>query len=296
MRVAVFDRFEFLFSEALVALRRNTWMTFSAVTTVAVALFLLGGLGYAYMGLSNFASSLPGRFEMSVFLRDGAPKEQVAEAARKVRLIPGVKSVQWIPREQAWEQLRKQMPEVIEGMENSYPEQLKVTLNDLDLASEVASRIQMLESVERGGVRYLNDEQQLLSQALKLIRWLGFGVGGLMLLTSGVLIYNAIRLTILARRREIRIMQLVGATRLTVITPMLIEGIIQGALGGLLAGLLLWSSHISFERVISNFSVFGRVAPFPVLYVCAVLVGTGAIYGLVCSSVAVREPTRLKFR
>lgn len=284
------DRLEFILGEAFSALRRNTWMTFAAVSTSAVALFLLGGLGYVYLGINRYMQSLPSRFEVRVFLRNGLERTKVSETASLIRKIDGVKQVIWIPKEQAWSKFKRDYPDLTAGEDNPLPDSFKVTLTDLDKAPEVAAKIRALAAVDPDGVKYLDDLQQLLSEALVLLRAIGLGVGGLMLLTAGVLIYNAIRLTIVARRREIRIMKLVGATRLMVSTPMLVEGIVQGMLGGLLAAVLLWSSNAGVQRLVESMSSLGKLGSFPLVPASLFLMLIGAFYGLVCSAIAVRDP------
>lgn len=288
------DYIEFLFSEAWVALRRNTWMTFAAVTTAAVALFLLGGLAYSYYSISRFASTLPGKFTMDAFLQLDATKQQVSEAAAAIRALPGVSKVVWISREQFWEQERRKLPSLVtEGMENPMPHKFLIWMSDLSRAEQIAAEVRRVPSVDPTGVLYMAQEQELLGQLMRLLRLVGLGAGGLMLLTSGVLIYNAIRLTIVARRREIRIMRLVGAARATVNIPLVIEGSVQGLLGGVLAALLLWSSQAALTRLLQTVSALSSPSPFPVGAAVAGLALTGAVYGAVCSTLAVREPRRL---
>jgi len=286
------DRLEFVFSEAWTALRRNTWMTFAAVTTAAVALFLLGGLGYAYVSVSTYMRSLPSRFEIRVFLRNGIAREQVSEAAREIRQISGVRKLVWIPKEQAWAKFRSEYPDLTQGEDNPLPDSFRVSLVRIDDAPQVAAQIRSLAAVDPQGVKYLDDLQQMLSDALVLLRAVGFGVGGLLLLTSGVLIFNTIRLTIVSRRREIRIMQLVGATRATVASPLLIEGIIQGTLGGLVASFLLWSCNAGIQRLLASLSAIGNLPSFPLAAASMILMAIGALYGFVCSLIAVRESPR----
>lgn len=288
------DRVEFLVGEALTALRRNTWMSFSAITTVAMALFLIGGLGYAYLGVQRYANSLSERFDMRVFLRDGLSREKVSETAKKIRAIPGVRAALLIPKDKAWENFRRQLPSVVEGIDNPLPDGLKVHLTEVAHAQAVAAKIGALPEVEPNGVRFMDDERQLLSESLALLRSLGFALGGLMLLTGGVLIYNAIRLTIVARRREIRIMQLVGATRATVVTPLLIEGVLQGFAGGVLASILVWSAHQGLQGLIAKLSVTAKLQEFPFATWCMLLAVSGAAYGLACSIVAVRDPRGIR--
>jgi len=286
----MFDRIEFILGEAFSALRRNTWMTFAAVTTAAIALFLLGGMTMAYLSVSRYANSLSDRLVMRVFVKEGIPRPQVEATAQTMRQIPGVKKVVLIPREAAWKKKQAEMPEITAGLENPLPDAFNVTLSDLKSAPTVATELEKLPVVEK--VNRLSEVQDLLASIIALIRGLGLGLGGLMLVTSAVLIYNAIRLTIVARWREMKIMRLVGATRATIITPMLLEGMIQGALGGALALGVLWGAYSGLGRLVTSLAALGSWPAFPAGTALGILMATGAAYGLLCSLLAVREPRR----
>lgn len=288
------DRIEFLLGEAFTALRRNTWMTFAAISTVAVALFLIGGLGSAYIGINRYAQTLSGRFVMRVFVKDGLTQPQITQLANRIRTQPSVRSVNWVSRERAWQSFRRDFPQVVEGLENPLPNSFEIRLVEAKNAPALAATIQRWEEVEPNGVRYLSDAQQLITESLGLLRWLGIALGGLLLLTGGVLIYNAIRLTIVARRREIRIMRLVGATSFTVSAPLLVEGVVQGAVGGLLASVMLWSAHLGLARMLSEVSAIASLGPFEAQLWVPWLMGVGAAYGFLCSLIAVRDPRRIR--
>lgn len=288
------DKIEFLLSEAFIALRRNGLMTFAAISTAAVALFLLGGLGYVYFRVSQFTTNVSGKFEMSVFARMDLPRDQVMALGEKIKAMPGVKSVKLIPKEEAW---RKQQEEVHisgEGLENPLPDQLSVLLSDVNKADQLAKDIQNLPEVyEPNGVEYSRDAQQLMSQMLSVVRWLGGALGSLLLATAGILIYNAIRLTVIARRREIRIMQLVGASYFTIWTPFVIEGMVQGATGGFLATVILWGAQIYVHGFMQKISADVGFPAYPFWPIALLLMGIGAVYGFLCSTFAVREPLRM---
>lgn len=291
----MFDRLDFLIGEALVALRRNSWMTFASVSTAAVAIFLLGSLAFAYRGVSGYAQTLPGILDMRVFLVDGVSQEQISATAARIRKLKGVEAVYWIPREKAWEVKKKEDPNIPADLENPYPHSFKVVLKNIEDTAAVQRTVAAMPTVAKDGVVYLEDLQQLLTQVLFLLRTTGIGLGGIMLLTSGVLIYNAIRLTIMARRTEIRIMHLVGATRATVVLPLLIEGILQGAAGGLFATGLLWVGHSSLASLLVKTTTLFSLPPLPLGPWATFLIGLGAAYGLVCSVLAVREPMNLRW-
>lgn len=289
------DRIEFLLGEALTAFKRNGWMTFAAVSTAAIALFLIGGLGFAYVSIREYMGTLGGRFTMRAYLKDGTSFEGIKEAAAQVRAIPGVGEVNWIPKEKAWEKKKIEQPELAIGLGSSpYPDGLKISIKDLDRSSDIIERIKAIPSVDANeGVLYVDDYLNFLVEGQQVIRFLGIWIGGLCLFTAGVLIYNAIRLTIVARRREIRIMQLVGASYATIRIPFLVEGGLQGAFGGALATGLLFLGHMGLQRMLSNYSALGSLGPFPVWMTLGAMVPVGIAFGMACSALAVRSPLKL---
>jgi len=201
-----------------------------------MALFLTGGVGFAYKGISEYAAQLPTKFEIRAFLKDEIKPAEATEAQLRLKRIPHTASVILVPRADAWETFKKQNPDYpTTGIDNPLPDSVTVTLSDVEKSEEVVAAIQKDPSVAKDGVVYLKKERDLVAQTLSFLRLIGLALGGLMLATSGVLIYNAIRMTIVSRRREFRIMELVGATRSTIVVPLLIEGVIQGVAGGFLA-------------------------------------------------------------
>ncbi|MCX7799689.1 MAG: permease-like cell division protein FtsX [Fimbriimonadales bacterium] len=286
------DHLVFLIGEAFVALRRNRMLSFAAVSTVAVSLYLLGGLGYVYLRVSAFAERIPGQFDMRVFLKEGVTFDQIRSTARRIRSVDGVADARHIPREIAWRKMREQMPKETEGLENPLPDAFKVTLSDLGKADSVRAAIQRIETVEPNGIVYDEAARQYLDQGLRFLRWLGGTLGGLLLVTAGVLIYNAIQLTVVARARELRIMRLVGATGFTVGTPFVIEGALQGLFGGALANVLVWMSHTHLQQRLASLQATADLGPYPVAMGFAAFCGAGAIYGAVCSLLSLRRAMR----
>jgi cell division transport system permease protein len=285
----LFDRLEFVISEALIALRRNRWMTFATITTVCMALFLLGGLSYLFMSVSNSAAQLQKKIEIQVFLK---PKASVAEynaLRQKVQSIAGVSEVRFLSKEEAWTQYEKQYPEVTKDIDNPFPDQFAVTLSSLNHAPTVAKAIEKMGIAETDGIKYLDEERRALQTGMSTLRWLGTVLVTVMLFTSGILIYNTIRMTIVARAKEMKIMELVGATRRTILTPMVIEGVGQGVIGGFLAALILWGSFIGVMRFLEGMQSQPITAHFPAFSAILLLSLLGAVYGLFCSFLAIRR-------
>jgi cell division transport system permease protein len=290
------DRIEFLLGEAFVALRRNGWMTFAAISTAAVALFLLGGLAYVSLKAYETAEHMSEKFDLRVQLRPDVSEEKVQEVSAAIEKMEGVATVTHIPKEEAWAEFKKQFhSELVSDLDNPLPESFRVSLTDLEHTEAVVAKIRGLRSVDpKHGVVYKKEDTQFMYQLLGVLRVVGGTLGSLLLLTSGVLIYNAIRLTVVARRKEIRIMQLVGAAQSTVRTPFVIEGTIQGMVGGFVATLLIWLSQWVVYENSRSIDAMASAASFPFWTIVAILCGVGASIGCLCSWLAVREPLRLR--
>jgi cell division transport system permease protein len=283
------DRIEFLLTEAITAMRRNWLMSFAAISTLAVALFLLGGLGYVLIRMNAAAEDLSGRFEMRVWLRDGVSKQQISEIAADIRAIKGVKEARWVPRDIEWKRQIDLTPEVA-YFDNPFPDSFKVILSDISLGPEVESKIKALPRVD--AVEYLRAEQQFMEQLMNFLQWLATFVGGLLIVTSGILIYNAIRMNILARWREVRIMELVGASRSTIRIPFILEGMLQGLLGGFTASLLIFAAQQAVAEQLKAVLMTAALPRFPIELALVVLGAAGVVFGGFCSFLAVREPVR----
>jgi cell division transport system permease protein len=288
----VFDRLSFVLGEALTALRRNIGMTFAAVSTGAVALFLLGVLAFAYKVADDYARTIPGKFDMRIYLREGVKAPEIKKTAQAMRAISGVGEVSWIPRDKAWAKLQREEPDITTGLENSLPDAFKVGLTDITQADRIAGQIQSIAAVQPDGVHYLRDEQRIAIAGLETFRLLGPAFVALLLIATGILIYNTIRLTLVSRRLEIRIMQLVGASRFVVRFPFLIEGVVQGTVAGACASaLLIVSDRVVTEQLAQQNIQF---APFPTTLATWLMIAAGAGYGLLCSLLAVRVPLRYR--
>src|SRR5205823_4538531 len=104
------DKLEFLITESFKTFNRNGLMTFAAISTVAISMFLLGGLGYSYYRIKAYADeAFPNQFTMEVFLKTGTTYDQIKDTAQQIRNVAGVKSAVLIPKEKAYPLLLKEM-------------------------------------------------------------------------------------------------------------------------------------------------------------------------------------------
>jgi cell division transport system permease protein len=289
----MFDRLEFFFTEAFTALRRNAGMTFAAVSTAAMALFLIGGLGIGFVRLNAWLDTLKQDYQIRIFLKPGLTSEDRKAASDSVQKIVGVQTVLFISKDQGLKEFARKNPNIDVSdltIDNPLPDVFQVTISDLDEAPRISEKISAMDFVEPDGVKASDDLRSSVEQIIRYSRFLGVAIAGIMFITGGVLIYNAIRLTIVARRREIRIMELVGATRTAIQIPLLIEGSIHGILGGLLAFVLLILTVDVAGRLLRSLDTFIVVNTLPPGPTLSLLIAAGALYGLVCSALAARNP------
>ncbi|ARU42471.1 hypothetical protein CCB80_15465 [Armatimonadetes bacterium Uphvl-Ar1] len=285
------DRIEFLLSEAIISLRRNRGMTFASIVASALALVIVGGFTLTYVGLSKYVNEQVSKFEMKVFARQDATPDQVTNLGNQIKKLEGVNGVSFKSKAEVWAEWKKEEPAITAGLEldNPMPDTYTVTFKNLEKVNEVKGLVSnMPEVAPNDGVQLSGEVQDFLQEVMASLRWLGLALGIVTLITGGILIYNTIRLTMNSRRKELRIMELVGAAKSTVRIPLLIEGITHGVLGALCATLILWIGHGVILKVMSGIP-FSKVAPFPLFATMFSLALAGAIYGYICSNLAIRE-------
>ena len=237
----------FLIREAFTNIWRHQLMTLASVTTVAASLSVLGGFLLVGWQVHRATESLPRQIELHVFTKVATPREQVLRLQSRILTWPGVRSVKLVTKEEAWKTYVQDYPqkEDLEGIrENPLPDKLEIRTRNPEYTTNLANRLRQsvpfpeIDTVREGGAVL----ERLIAIA-RLVRTIGLVCAG-------------IRLTVLARRREIRIMQLVGATQWFVRLPFLIEGMFDGAAGAALScGLLLIGYRMFVQTAF-------RAAPF----------------------------------
>jgi cell division transport system permease protein len=184
--------------------------------------------------------------EMEVFLQVGAEREKTETTRDKISALPEVKSARIYTREEAWKALGNTVASNGEGIdevlsgENPLPDRIDVKLKDPNDTGMIASWLR--NSKEFPDIHKVLDAREDLEKLLRFNRMVT-NIGGVaalaLFLATSLVIQNTIRLTVFARRKEIRIMQLVGATSWFIRMPMVLEGIFYGVLGAAAAAALV---------------------------------------------------------
>lgn len=274
--------------EALAAFRRAPVLTGLSSAMIALSLFVLGLFGVAAHNVRLVLDQVESRVEVVAYLRDDAPATQVDSLEASVAALGAVRDVTYISRRQAMELARQQLDDfeaLFTDLEtNPFPASLEVTLVPGQRSSEavrdVAEMLGRYPFVE--DVRYGQDWLEKVYLLRRVAAAAALIVGGAFAAVAALIISSAIRLAVFARRDEIAIMRLVGATNGFIRRPFLLEGLVTGALGSLLA---LPATYLVY-RLLSD-SVL-ELEWVPDTWVVAGL-GVGALFGVVASARAVRR-------
>lgn len=285
---------EYFIHEVLRSLRRNSWMSFASVGTVAVSLFVLGVFLTIVLNMNRLASSLESEVQVSVYLSDGVKESGRRELQQEIGKMQGIESVKFVSREEAKERLAERLGDqkyLLDalGDENPLPDAFELTVAQPDMVETAARAIEQMDGVE--SAKYGQDVIQHLFDITRLIRLFGMV---LMVLLAGATLFiisNTIRLTVFARRKEVAIMKYVGATDWFIRWPFMLEGVVLGFVGGLIAAVMLRSFYAAMAaKIYSTLAFFPLMPQYPFMnYITAAIILSGMVIGAAGSAISLKR-------
>ena len=285
----------YFLSETITNLKRNLLMTVAAISTVAISLLLLGGVQILGMVVNNVTLSWEAKVEVSAYFRDNAQPSEIEGITGDVQAMPEVEEVFFVSKEQAFEEYKKiyeDQPQFYENLpEDSLPASLRIKLTDAAYADQVKGAIEGAPGVDdvRDGGLVL----RRLLQVNSLLRTITFAMSVILLVAAAALIANTIRLAIYARRDEIGIMKLVGATNWFIRIPFLFEGVFAAFVGAIIASLIVVGAQWAvFKSLGEQITFLGPVFSFStgeIVSVLGILFAVGCGIGLIGSGLALRR-------
>jgi cell division transport system permease protein len=295
--VRFFTKIDYLLRETLLGLRRGGWMNWAAVSTVAVLLFLFGASLQISWQLENVLGQLGSQLEISVYLDENTVGESMQS---RLLLVEGVAAAKLIPKEDAWQSLMKdlgkndlsQATQQLGG--NPLVDEFKVRAVSSDRVPDVAKRIAGLKGINE--VWFTNEVVERIGQLRRAVSNSSVAIVAIFTIIAIAVITTTIRLIVLARRREIEVMQLVGATSTWIYFPFVLQGVVFGVAGAVTAYLMLMLSLNLLGETIMNQPelikslALGLTTDLRVQFLLpAILAVFGAMIGVVGSLLAVRR-------
>ncbi len=302
-------RLGFFFREALGSLRRNWIMSLAAVLTVFISMATLGLVLVMQDNLNSGATSLKNRVMIEVFIKkDTGPNEIKAMEAR-IADMSEVKNYRFVTEDQALEEFKERLGENADQLlanltTNPLPASFRIFVNDANQVDAVAARFfddPIVDNSAPGktdGVSYAKETVRKMLGTISLVTKAMWGGTALFAIAGVLLIMTTVRLSIFARRNEIEIMRLVGATNWFIRWPFVLEGFITGFIGSLVAALAIWGVNFAvFDWIEGSSLRFLSVQMYPLwvqngvwpLGMLPTLVLFGALLGAVGSAIAMRR-------
>ena len=281
----------FFVAEAFKNIRSNLLMSITAVTTTFICILVFGVALLVSSHIDGVIGSVREDVSVEVFMQ-GEDEQRMASLEQTVTGWDGVAGVNRVSEEEALSAFKdtfQEQPELYENLDQGVlPASLQVQLTDPSLADDIASRLQG-EGFAEEDLSYPQQTIERLNAVTSYMIWGLYGATVLFLVASVLLISNAIRLSIFARRNEIEVMKLVGASDGFVRTPFVFEGLVQGLLGAGLAALtVIWLNFlfVDWSRDALPFVPIANTA-VNTLSILAALVAIGAAIGVVGSFLSV---------
>jgi cell division transport system permease protein len=276
------------FREVMLGVRRSPLLSSLSVVTIAFSLFAFGLFGLLVLNVDRALRGVEEHVEIVAFIADGTLPEAVSAAMGDISNFPEVARVQEVSPEQALARARAELPEFQDVFDASFlPPSIEVRLKeghrDPKSVKEVTQRIQTYPFID--DVRYGEDWVKKLYDIRNIAGAAGIALGLLFAAVAVIIIGTTMRMTVLARAREISIMRLVGATDGFVRRPFLLDGFLKGIIGGLLALLLTWGASEVISRSLIQTTFFD-----PGIATLGVL--GGGIIGLLGSALSVGRHLR----
>jgi cell division transport system permease protein len=262
----------FFIREGLKALRRSAAPSLAAIVTVAVTVLLLGVLIPVLQTTNGKTNEVRDQVGLRIFLTDASTQQDIEALRAKLQAIPHVNQVEFVSKDQALQILsdrlkqenREDIVSQLPGAHNPLPPSFNVTPDDLSNLSGVRAAITPPGPTGQptpispiiNDISDSRDDANKISGATTAIRWVLAVVSGLLLTASLLLVGNTIRLSIYARRREVEVMRLVGATNWFIRWPFMVEGLVCGLLGAAIAiGFLLLGKTVIVDPLANNFNL-----------------------------------------
>ena len=291
-------RVAYAFREMWASFRRNLTLTIAAILTSAIALLLVGTTLLIQRAFDNLLVQWKGDVALIVFVRSDATPEQIAlidESIRSAPTIIDIDKLEYLDKTQTYEEAKRIFagdPVTLSLLTpENIPSEFKVVpiTQDPALVRSLSEQYRSLPGVE--DVALAEDEFEVISTLSRFVRTVTLVMSLVLLFVAVGLIWNTIRTAMFARRREIEVMKLVGATNWFIRIPFMLEGLLQGLIGAVLSCGGLWVLNSAWTSGVAGFKpgtgISSLVVPSGYLSgVMIVILLIGALAGAIGSAIA----------
>jgi cell division transport system permease protein len=288
----------FFLREATRAMRRSAVPSFAALATVLVTMLVLGVFIPIVQATNGAANSVRGRVLVDVYMKTSATAADDARVQKELRAVPHVKTVQFVSKQQAYQQQSKENPEAFQLLgSNPLPDTFHVIpdnpSNVLAVRAALTPNGGTIDPSVQSVSNKKNDTKKIL-EVTNLVTITAAVLTVLLTIASILLIANTIRLSLYARRREVEVMKLVGATDWFIRWPFVIEGVVVGAAGALLAIAVLAVTKVALlDPLANNWTLIAAPRTISFTALVIILMGAGVLVSALGSGLSLRRFLRV---
>lgn len=291
-------RIRYFFARALLNIRQNVLVNVLAIGTITLALLIVSLFLLIFVNLESTADEWSGKIQVTAYFNTEPTPQELSAIMTRVKAIDGTDKVGYVSKQEAMKRFRERLKgqeTLLEGVPaDVLPSSIEITLkrnSREDAAMEAyVGRLKKVPGIAE--VQYGEEWVRRFNTFMNFLRFVGALLGGFLLMAVLFIVSNTIKLTIYARKEEIEVMELVGATRFFIKAPFLIEGIIQGTAGAVLSLLILVAAFFGFLHSATNFVNFSSsvsgLSFLPPLYIAGILAG-GVVLGFLGSLTSLKR-------
>lgn len=296
--VGPLGRFRYFLGRAVLNIRQNLFINLVTILTISIGLLIISLFLLVLVNLEGAAQEWSRQVQIAVYLDNDPPPQELDQLRARIQSVKGTDAVRYISKEEAMKRFRvrlKGQESLMEGVTaDLLPASFEITLKrgsrDSDSVETYVASLRKIPGI--GEIQYGEEWVRKLTTFMQFARLVVTLIGGFLLISVLFIVSNTIKLTVYARKDELELLSLVGATRLFIKAPFLIEGVIQGFAGSLLA-LLLMSG--SYYLLLYNAPDFITLTPtssglqfLPLSYLAGILV-TGVLLGFIGSLTSLKR-------
>lgn len=293
-----FSTKEYFVRETYKSIRRNGFMSFASISTVAVSLLVLGMFLLIFLNTNNLAKYLESQVQVSVYMQDDVSADELKKVEQKLKQLPGVVKVTAVNKQQALARFKERLGDQDQllnslGKDNPFPDSFELQVDSPERIKVITPSISQIPKVETA--KFGQEVIEHLFSLTKILRFGGIVLIIFLAIATLFIISNTIRLTVFARRKEVIIMKYVGATDWFIRWPFLLEGMTLGFFGAVLASLCINSIYAALlEKIHATLAFLPLLPASPLLfYVTLVLLAAGTGIGALGSYISLRKFLRV---
>ena len=283
--------------DAFKSVIRNFSLSLASISCITITLIIVAIAIMASLNVTNFTDLIEKDMTIVAFIDNTATDKDLDSIRAEINNLDNIQNIDFISKEEVGEQI-KQESEVFEVVlaefkegESPLKDTFQIKVKDIDKIKTTAEEIKEVEMVSV--VRYGEGMVEKLVSAFESIKKVTYGIVIALVIVTIFLIVNTIKLTISARKREIGIMRLVGASNFTIKTPFIIEGMILGLFGSIIPVIITTYGYLAFYNYFDGYlysELIKLIAPEPFIYTTSLIViGIGILVGMLGSAGAVKR-------